>query len=68
VTLQPGPSTPIETTSYFFTARELARLSVYRAAVVARFYTDQCEPLHHRYGLDAKRLMDSVTRSELQAA
>ena len=34
---QPEPKT------YIFDPRELARLAVYRAAVVAGFYTDQCE-------------------------
>jgi hypothetical protein len=44
VTLQPTSS--VESIDYFrFSPRELARLGVYRAAVNARFYTDQCEPL-----------------------
>ena len=66
MSLQPVPTT--EVTSYFFNARELARLSVYRAAIVARFYTDQCEPPTHRHGVDASRLFDSVMRAKLQAA
>ena len=67
MSLQPTP-TPVETTSYFFNARELARLSVYRAAVVARFYTDQCEQPSQRYGQDAARLLDSVRRDQVRAA
>jgi hypothetical protein len=66
VTLQPVPTT--ESTSYFFNAQELARLSVYRAAVVARFYTDQCEPRSLRHAVDVSRLLDSVRRDSLQAA
>ena len=41
MSLQSAPH--IESSPYLFTARELARLAVYRAAVVARFYTDQLE-------------------------
>jgi hypothetical protein len=63
----PAPAPQIDTTTYFFNARELARLSVYRAAVVARFYTDQCEPIKVRRGIDAARLLDSVRR-DLRAA
>jgi len=32
-----------EAQTYIFDPREMARLAVYRAAVVAGFYTDQCE-------------------------
>ena len=63
--LQPLP--PIDSSAYEFNARELARLSVYRAAVVARFYTDQCEPTSVRHGLDARRLLEAV-RAHPQAA
>jgi hypothetical protein len=43
---QPEPPT------YIFSARELERLAVYRAAVVARFYNEQCEPVTaHREGV-----------------
>jgi hypothetical protein len=62
------PATTTDTTCYFFNARELARLSVYRAAVVARFYTDQCETRSIRNGVDVSRLLDSVRRDALQAA
>jgi hypothetical protein len=62
------PVTTVETTSYFFNARELARLSVYRAAVLASFYTDDCEPPSVRQGIDASRLLDSVRQDDLQAA
>ena len=62
------PASTTETTCYFFNARELARLSVYRAAVNARFYTDQCEPRSIRYGVDVSRLLDSVRRDGVEAA
>ena len=52
------PAQQLEPTAYFFNARELARLAVYRAAVVARFYNDQCEPASASF--DAIRLFDSV--------
>jgi hypothetical protein len=57
----------VEPSAYFFNARELARLAVYRAAVVARFYNDQCEPDHGGPSADTIRLLDSV-RSEQRAA
>jgi len=56
-----------DSSTYFFNARELARLAVYRAAVVARFYTDQCEPSNVRHSFDAIRLLDRV-RQEQRAA
>jgi hypothetical protein len=37
------PATHFESSPYLFNARELARLAVYRAAIVARFYTDQLD-------------------------
>jgi hypothetical protein len=43
VTPQSAPE--LESTTYFFNGRELARLAVYRAAIRARFYNDQCEPI-----------------------
>jgi hypothetical protein len=33
-----------EPSTYVFSPRELQRLAVYRAAIAARFYTDECEP------------------------
>ncbi len=66
--MSPQTATHIDDSStYFFNARELARLAVYRAAVVARFYTDQCEPSNVRHSLDAIRLLDRV-RQEQRAA
>ena len=41
MSLQSAPH--FESSPYLFTARELARLAVYRAAVVARLYTDQLD-------------------------
>jgi hypothetical protein len=60
------PTLTLESSTYFFNSRELARLSIYRAAVIARFYTDQCEPLSIRYGHDVARLLDSVRSDHLQ--
>ena len=37
-------TTEPEAAPYIFTARELRRLAVYRAAIIAGFYTDQVEP------------------------
>ena len=37
-------STP-DTTTYVFSPRELQRLAAYRAAVIARFYNDECDTL-----------------------
>ena len=54
------PPSPTESTTYFFNARELARLAVYRAAVVARFYTDQCAPADDRPEFDPIRLLDAA--------
>jgi hypothetical protein len=61
------PIEQIESPTYFFNARELARLAVYRAAVIARFYTDQCELTSPRHGLDSVRLFE-LARAEQQAA
>jgi hypothetical protein len=38
-----SPAVQSEATTYTFSDRELERLAVYRAAVAASFYTDQCE-------------------------
>lgn len=43
VTPQTTPSS--EPSNYVFSPRELQRLAVYRAAVAAQFYTDECEPI-----------------------
>jgi hypothetical protein len=37
------PQASAEMGTYPFSPRELQRLAVYRAAIVARFYNDQCE-------------------------
>ena len=52
----------IESTTYFFNTPEIARLAVYRAAIIARFYTDQCEPLSLKRNNDAVRLLESIRR------
>ena len=54
--------TQIESTAYFFNSRELERLAVYRAAIIARFYTDQCEPVNLPRSNDAVRLLESIRR------
>jgi hypothetical protein len=41
----PTSSSSSETGTYAFSPRELQRLAVYRAAVVAHFYTDQCDAI-----------------------
>jgi len=58
----------IENSTYFFNPRELARLAVYRAAIMARFYTDQCEPVSRSRSSDAVRLLESVRREQRAAA
>jgi hypothetical protein len=45
MTPQPTTTTGTEEAAYVFSDRELARLAVYRAAVLARFYTDAVEPI-----------------------
>jgi hypothetical protein len=65
--MTPQSAPQMDSTTYFFNARELARLAVYRAAVVARFYTDQCESTNLRYTFDAVRLLDSVRREQRAA-
>ena len=58
----------LEPSTYFFNPRELARLAVYRAAIIARFYTDQCEPLSNHLSTDPGRLLESVRREQRTAA
>jgi hypothetical protein len=58
----------LESNTYFFGARELARLAVYRAAVVARFYTDECAPVSTRYRAETTRLINSLRREQQTAA
>lgn len=41
----PPTRSATEATTYAFSPRELQRLAVYRAAVVARFYNDQCDSI-----------------------
>jgi len=40
----PQTSPSPESISYDFSPRELERLTIYRAAIAAEFYTDRCEP------------------------
>ena len=61
------PATHFDSTPYLFNARELARLATYRAAVVARFYTDQLDRAPSRPTRDAARFFESVRRQELIA-
>jgi hypothetical protein len=41
----PPTRSTVEPGTYTFSPRELQRLAVYRAAVVAHFYTDQCDSI-----------------------
>jgi hypothetical protein len=66
--VNPQSASHQESNTYFFNPRELARLAVYRAAIIARFYTDQCESVSIRHGADAVRLLESVRREEQLAA
>jgi hypothetical protein len=66
--VNPQSSSHPESSTYFFNSRELARLAVYRSAILARFYTDQCEPVSIRSSTDALRLLESVRRDERAAA
>ena len=50
--MNPQSTNDAEPPTYMFSARELQRLAVYRAAVVARFYNDHCEPV----GIRSERL------------
>ena len=36
------PASHIDSTPYQFSPSQMARLRIYRAAVIARYYTDQC--------------------------
>jgi len=42
---QAAPTPAPEPTTYTFSPRELQRLAVYRAAVVAHFYNDECDSI-----------------------
>jgi hypothetical protein len=63
----PQPANQIENATYFFNGRELARLAVYRAAVRARFYTDQCEPTSPHKDVESIRLVDFSADDERAA-
>ena len=58
-----APAAEIDSPTYFFTARELARMSVYRAAVLARFYTDDCTELELA-GLPASETAHAEARGQ----
>jgi hypothetical protein len=60
--MNPQTATHQESSTYFFNPRELARLAVYRAAIMARFYTDQCEAVSIRASVEAAGLLESVRR------
>jgi hypothetical protein len=46
MTPQPEATLEPEASTYIFSARELSRLAVYRAAIVAGFYNDDCASAH----------------------
>jgi hypothetical protein len=52
-----------ESKGYFFTARELARLTNYRAAVAASFYSDQCDQQTESADNEPFRLQDLLTNT-----
>ncbi len=58
----PPTRTPLEPGTYTFTPRELQRLAVYRAAVVAHFYTDQCDAIDPT---EWARSYDTVLRTRI---
>ena len=63
--VNPQASTIVDSDTYVFSARELARLEVYKAAVTAGFYDDQCLPLEpssrpEAAALDAHGLLESI--------
>ena len=60
VTTQTTQATESET--YTFSARELQRLAAYRAAVVAHFYTDECENPKPAARESAKTLRPACSR------
>ncbi|HEV7662276.1 MAG TPA: hypothetical protein VGQ62_01980 [Chloroflexota bacterium] len=62
------PTLRNQSSTYFFNGRELARLAIYRAAVVARFYTDQCDPTPIRSDIDAVRLLNFARVEHARAA
>jgi hypothetical protein len=62
------PTVHNQSSTYFFNPQELARLAVYRAAVVARFYTDQCDLASMRNGIDAVGLFDAVRLEQQRAS
>ena len=66
-------SSDTDTSPYLFNAQQLARLAVYRAAVVAHFYTDEVDrPKTRRLTASVRRLStmrsESTVRSERRAA
>jgi hypothetical protein len=56
-----------ESKSYFFTARELERLTAYRAAFAASFYTDDCEQPTGSADAESFRLEDLILTSAYAA-
>ena len=68
MTLQPAPH--FESAPYLFNARELARLAIYRAAIHARFYTDQCDqPRGIRHATaDTARPPSTISQPQQRAA
>jgi hypothetical protein len=59
----PQTSPSAETSTYIFSQRELQRLATYRAAVVARFYNDDCDPIHAADQSSERRHSPRRTRS-----
>jgi hypothetical protein len=62
--VMPQASAETESGTYLFSPRELQRLAVYRAAVVARFYNDQCDSIEPT---EWARSYEKVLRTRSQA-
>ena len=70
---QVAQSPDTDASPYLFNAQQLARLAVYRAAVIAHFYTDEVDRRKTRRHTGSVRRLstkrsESTPRSELQAA
>jgi hypothetical protein len=60
--MTPQANRPAESESYVFSQRELQRLAAYRAAVVAHFYTDECDSKDATPRAGTKTLRPALTR------
>ena len=65
--MNPQAASNIEPSPYLFNAQELARLAVYRAAIVAEFYTDELDQPKNRRQSNTVRHIASVRRERRAA-